>query len=319
MNLIDLNLEDAKEKLELLNQAKHFNKDQIEFWKWSDIAAIHSDILEQDRLIIVDYFHTKLKDNIVKTIPGYKYLMSNPVHVKTICNQNNKTLNSIDTGYSEHNLDQQISRLGCEFYFQKFYNTEFSQAYFLFPNASLTDLINYANEINLYRTSKKIQNVTRIFYAMVADRLKQETTPENVDNLLAEQLKQKNKTENFDYLLNVIWCELFATTDIQNLKNKYNITNSPTTHLMPEQWIYVYYMLQDIVNYVSEQHEYSTRDRIARQCAESAQIARSKFQKHTEGNKNPEDFLTQTDFKEIVRRIENARKYLWSTEYKKSL
>lgn len=296
MTMNDDELKKAQETQYLLNQTKKAEQNKPTYWLWSDIASIHSDILNPDYLIPVDYFHEKLHHNVSKVIPEFRNIFPKPIHVKSISNQ---TLNETDSPDMEKNLDQQITGLGCEFFCQKFYNTEFSQAYFLFPNASFRELVHYADEICLYRTSKKIQNMTRIFFALVAD-----------------MCGQTNKKENFDYLLNIIWTELFNVNDIQILKNKYKIANSPTTHLMPNQWIYIYYMLQDIVNNVSP-HTYLTIGEIAKQCRESACFQRSSFIKHTE--QAPEDFLTPTNFKETVTKIETARKDFWLANYQKSL
>ena len=292
----DLDVQSSQEIQYNLNNTKHTDNNQVDFWLWSDIASIHSGMLDKNRLIPVDYLHEKLQNNVNKVIPEFCDIFPKPVHVKSI---SNPELNEIDSPDMEQNLDQQITRVGAEFFFQKFYKTEFTQAYFLFPNASFMELVHYADEVSLYRVSKKIQNMTRIFFALVA-----------------EHSLQIEKKQNFDYLLNITWNELFAVNDIQILKDKYNIENQPTTHLRPDQWIYIYYMLQDITNYIMP-HKNITIEEMAQQCRESARFQRSSFIKYTEHG--PEDFLTPTNFKETVTKIETERKNFWITNYQKSL
>lgn len=291
MTMTDLELKNFQEMQYSLNQTKRKDVNTPEYWLWSDLAKIHNYFLDPNRLIAVDLFHAKLYDTVCKAASEFRDVFPKPIHVKTI---NNQTPNRTDLPDIE---DQQITRVGCEFFFQKFYNTEFTQAYFLYPNSLLMDLVHKADEITLYRTSKKIQNMTKILVAVIASK--------TIDY---------HKIQPFPQIWYTLWSELFNTTDIKGLKNKYNITtNAPTTHLMPSQWIYVYYMLQDVVNYVDKAHETLNLETILQQCRQSAQFQRNSFKKHTE--QYPEDFLTTTDFKETVKKTEQDRKYFWLENY----
>ena len=263
MTMTDSQLKYAKDLQYALNQTKQTKSDKTEFWLWSDIATIHANMLDSNQLIIDnDYFHKTLYKNISKTCPELTLVYPEPIHIKTIYT-NNENLENI--------FDKQITRLGCEYFFQKLYNTEFSQAYFLFPNATLSELIKHSDEISLYRVAKKIQTSAKVLSGMLISK-----TTDYDPNCSA------------DYIWNTIWLEFFQTKDLQILKDKYNITNSPTTHMLPDQWIYVYYLLQDIINFV-DPHTVLTIEEIAQQCRQSAKHAHDLFIKYT--NHTPEYFL----------------------------
>lgn len=297
MSMTDLELKNAQETQYALKQAKHTEPNKPEYWLWSDIAKIHNHFLDPNRSIAIDLFHAKLQDAVHKVVPEFRDVFPKPVHIKSISNQK---LNYEDSPDMEKNLDQEITRVGCEFFFQKFYNTEFSQAFFLFPNTSVTELVHKADEVNLYRVSKKIQNMTKILVAIIASK--------TIDY---------KKIQPFPQIWHTLWSELFGTDDIDGLKAKYNITtNAPTTHLMPSQWIYIYYMLQDVVNYIDNAHAQLDLETILKHCRESARFQRDSFKKHTE--KYPEEFLTPTDFKETVKKIETERRNFWIENYLQS-
>lgn len=296
MAMTDIELKQAQEIQYILNQTKHIEPNKPEYWLWSDLAKAHDYFLDQSRLIEFDSFHEKLQKQVFKAIPEFRDIFPKPMHIKTI---NNPNLNDIDSTYTEDNLDQQITRVGGEFFFQKFYNTEFTQSYFLFPNASFQELVDYASEVNLYRAAKKIRNMTSILVAIVTTKT-----------------IKYDKDQTFPQIWHAIWTELFGTNNLDELNQTYNITNAPTTHLRPDQWIYIYYMFQDIVNYI-DQHKTLMIEDILEQCRESASFQRNNFKKHTE--LFPEDLLTKTDFKENVAKIENERKNFWLINYPKSL
>lgn len=296
MTMNDIDLKEAQETQYALNQAKHIDQNKTEFWLWSDIAQIHSSFLNKDNLIATDYFHKNLQHAVFEVLPEYHDMFPKPVHVKSVSNQK---LNETDSPDMEKNLDHQMTRVGCEFFFQKFDNSPLSQTYFLFPEKSVKELSHLSDEISIYHEAKKIQNITKILVAVVAYK--------TIDF---------DKKQTFAKIWNTLWTELFGTTDIEQLKNKYSIKNSPTTHLIPNYWMYVRYMLQDCKNYI-DTHEMLTSEEVIEQCRESAQIQRHMIEKHTE--QKPEDLLTTTDFKETVKKIEEARKDLWLCYYPKSL
>ena len=294
MIMTDTELKQAHEAQYILNQTRRTEKYQPDFWLLSDIVKTHPNFLDKNRLIPVYDFHEKLKKTVFKSVPAFHDVFPHPVHVKTI-------INPTDSSDKQNKLDQQITNVGCEFYFQQFRETEFTQAYFLFPNASFLELVHNAENINLYRTAKKIQNVTKILVATI--------TSKTIDY---------DSKKTFEQIWYTLWSELFATKDIDGLKAKHNITtNAPTTHLIPSQWTYIYYMLQDLMHYIDNTHTELMTEDVLKLCRESAQIQRHMFEKHTEHG--PEYFLTKTDFKEIVKNVETQRTNFWLVNYKQSL
>ena len=292
----DTDVKQAKETLRALNDAKHEDPHKPEFWLWSDISNIHSNFLYRDHMIMPDYFHENLQRTVLKVLPEFQDIVSKPIHVKNV---NAPDSDNTTIANTEANLDQQITRAGCEFFFQKFDNATLTQAYFLFPNASVIELSHLADEISIYHEAKKIQNITRVFVAIV--------TSKTIDYV---------KEKTFQEIWNALWTEFFDTTDINKLKEQFNIKNAPTTHLIPNHWTYVHYMLQDCAHNL-DIYDTLTTEKVLNQCHESAKVQRNMLKKHT--NQNPEDFLTPTNFKTTVEKIEAERKNFWSCYYPQTL
>ncbi len=292
MTMNDTDLKIAEETIRALDEAKHVEPRKPEFWLWSDIANIHSSFLDVKHMIMPDYFHDILQKNVFKKIPEFKYMVSTPIHIKTISKENSNDTQSSD-------LDQKISRAGCEFIFQKYDNATLTQAYFMFPNKSVVELAHLADEISIYHAAKRIQNATKVLVAIITTKA-------------TDYVKEKTVTEVF----NTLWKEFFNTTDIKTLKEKFGIKNTPTTHLIPNHWPYVYYMLQECVNALNV-HNKLTTEEIMKQCIESAHIQRELFKRHTDHT--PEQFLTPTNFKTSVDKIEEERKNLWLCYYPQTL
>ena len=125
-----------KEIFDKLNSTVYQDSKTPEYWLWSDLKSLYPEFLGNSSHIPTDWFTDKLHTTITQNVSAFKYMITKPTHIKTIVADNNS-----DSDYSynintESNIDQKLTRLACEFLFKQYRGTEFTQAYFLFPNAS---------------------------------------------------------------------------------------------------------------------------------------------------------------------------------------
>ena len=139
--MTDCELQRNQQIFDTLNRTKKQEPKSPEFWLWSDLASLHPKFLNKSTFIPVDWFSDKMHATITQSIPAFETMVEQPVHIKTI-NTNNvcQRITPCDTFELEKTMDQKLTRLACEYLFKQYYSAEFTQAYFLFPNATFNEL-----------------------------------------------------------------------------------------------------------------------------------------------------------------------------------
>jgi len=264
-------------------------------WLYSDLCEIYPNFLHKDNQIPVESFSDKLHETIIQRVPQFEFRIEKPTHIKTI-----EIKNKADTNTSASKplvlIDQQLSRLACEYLFKQYYDTEFTQSYFLFPECNFFELLSKANDMKYYRTQQGIYNIITIFAAIILRTTK------------------RSKASVYD-ALNVTWSTFFNTDDFAAFRELYNIDHSPLDHFHPDQWKYIYNMFKNIAAFIDPHSELELEE-VREECREVAKHARHLFEKY---DKEPEKYMSKTDFSVPAREIDMARKQFWIDNYTKSL
>jgi len=287
--MTDYEMQRNQEIYNKLNETKKQDPKSPEFWLWSDIASLYPKFLSRLNLIPVDLFSDKLHTTIIKNVSAFTDKKERPIHIKTI-DTNDDTEYTIM--YNPKKTDQKLTRLACEYLFRNYYYTEFTQAYFLFPNMSFYEISEITESVEKYRIYQDIENIKK--------------------RLAATILRRTNQNQAIvNNAFNIVWSKFFDTKDFNVLIQKYTIEHSPTDHIQPNKWRYIYAMFRDIAIQLEQHTELDFED-VKRQSKASAKIARHIFEKYKE---KPEQFLSTTDFSIPAKQIDTRRKQFWLENY----
>ena len=305
--LTDNELQKNQQIFETLNKTKKQEPKSQEFWLWSDLASLYPNFFDKSVFIPTDWFTDRIHATITQNVQAFDAMIEKPVHIQTI-NINNvfqdTTPNDTPTlkTLNKH-MDQKLTRLACEYLFKQYFGAEFTQAYFLFPNATLTELNDKIDDIKIYRRHQDIHNIIKQTASIIL------------------RITGRTKATVCE-IYNNTWATFFNTKNLDELKEQYNIQHLPFDNMRvdfscyPNQWDYVYNLFRDMKIQLDEHYELELED-VINQGKESAQIQRNLLKKHT--GKTPEEFLTRIDLGLKSKEIDIQRKLFWFQNYTKAL
>ena len=266
------------------------------FWKFSDLAILYPQFFSMKKQVSQKTAH-KIKNMITDTIPEFRQLTEQPVHILTvkepynIYNPETNRIRSVKNG-----TDQHLTRVACEYLFRQQNGAELEQAYFLLPNGPDFELIDLAQDLK---------------FEKIRDQIAQ------TSNLLAAIINRAHGADksSFKKIWSLIWETLYKVKSMDTLREQHNIKTSPIDYMKPQTIIFINAMLQEIVLNFANKQFYTIND-IYNQAKTKATLARIQFIKY---GSTPEKQLMEQNTYLIVEKIRRARKSFWLANYPKSL
>ena len=274
-----------------------FSKDNMPcYWKSSELAFLYPNIFDMSQPISQTRINA-LDTMITNHIPEFKDLYPKPVHILNV--KETYTIQSDTPNLStivKNGLNQNLSRIACEYIFGQFDDTEIEQAYFLFPDQTPEEIADFAELIRLERIRDQ-----------VAQSCKSVSSAINHTYGITQ--------DSFNSVWALIWCSLYDKPTMNALRETYNIKYSPVNYMTPEALNIVNQMLTEIVAKYENTNtrNITTINYIARN---TAIMARNRF---IERGLNLYTQLSTENTRSKVDKVRRIREKFWRNNYKQSL
>lgn len=284
--------------------SKHYHENALfcsntttpDYWKLSDLAFLYPNIFDVKKPISSKTIN-RMKDMVIHAIPEFKTLTKQPVHILTI----KDTYNIYTPGKQQvktvkNKTNQELTNVACEYLFRQFNGTEFEQAYFLYPNKSVQELIDFAQELKFEKIRDQIAGTSNLLSAII------------------NRAQDATKT-SFSEVWSLMWRVLYNTKSMDELRELYNIKTSPIDYMKPKTLIFINSLLQDVVLKFANKNFYTIAD-IYKEVRIKAFFAREQFRLH---GSTPEAQLMEKNSYRLIEKIRGEREKFWRANYPISL
>ena len=267
-----------------------------DYWKLSELAFLYPNIFNIKEPISYKTIN-KITAMVTHTIPEFENLTEQPVHVLTIKDTYNiYTPEKQQVKTVKNKTNQKLTNVACEYLFRQFDGTEFEQAYFLYPNKSVPELIEFAQDLKFEKIRDQIAKTSNLMSAII-------------------NRAQGATKSSFSEIWSSMWRVLYNVQSMDELRELYNIKTSPIDHMKPKTLIFINSLLQDIVLKFANKTSYTIAD-VQREVRIKAFYAREQFRLH---GSTPEAQLMERSSYRVIERIRGEREKFWRANYPLSL
>ena len=264
------------------------------YWKLSDLALLFPKYFDVKTLVSQQTIN-QIEKNVIDSIPEFRELTPQPVHVLKIKESYNIYTND-KLEFIKNGLDQKLSRVACEHLFRQKPGAEIQQAYFMFPNQTAQELNASAQKIHFERARDNISASSNILSAIINRAI------------------GSNK-QSFRDVWSEFWRTLYATNSLEDFRTIHDIKTSPIDYMPTQTLIFINGILQEIVLQFCDKNQVHIQE-IIKMAHKKALYARAEFIKH---GALPEEKLTNTNSYYQIIKMRKLREKFWREHYPLSL
>ena len=265
------------------------------FWRLSDLSLMYPDVFNPQvpfsSTYIYNFNHSKTNEAFLKELD---YI---PVHFENIRETYN-IRDSMGRMLTKNGKNQNLSNVACEHVFNKHIGYHIEQAYFIYPNASLTELYKQSEEIKLAHARQQIAQTMKELSSFI------------------NRCSCKRGPDPYALIIGNFWNTLFNAENSYELHTNNNIKSylSPLDYMRANTLNYINKLFRNVI----EQFENKdvTFDQIMLSLTDAAQKARYFF---ATKNTTPEACLFPDKTNIRIENVQRARVKFLSAYYPISL
>jgi len=283
---------------DLLEQCKkHDNDSPVEYWQLSDLAILYSDTFSIKNLIkqpTIDKMNSYIKKQI-----NFTPIIKDPVHIQTVTQSYNHTL--LDPASNTYEIkqdgiiNQNLTRVACEYIFHKAQGKEFEQAYFLYPNKGYTELKKECQALHLERLRQKTDDLINTISMLIFKAANPQSAP------LSE-------------IWNSVWCKMFAVRNYSYLCATCGISKnkSPIDYMSPKLLQHLNNKLQQVILDFAQQKHQLTETNIKQALLD---MAIKTYAEYRYWGKDLQDEIVQNKISEQIETVRRRRQNFWEMNF----